>query len=49
MEIQRHFEWPPCSNEIQAHKVITDFNEFERQVKLLKVDIAKAHAKKTQA
>ncbi|KAM3700809.1 hypothetical protein ACB098_05G125300 [Castanea mollissima] len=49
MEIQRHFEWPPCSNEIQAHKVITDFNEFEREVKLLKDDIAKAHAKKTQA
>ncbi len=45
-DIQGHFQWPPSFNEIQVDKVIIDFKEFEKVVKVLKDDITKAHAKK---
>jgi hypothetical protein len=46
--IQEHFQWPPNLKDSQVDNDITNFKKFENVVKLLKDDIHKAHAKKTQ-
>ncbi|KAE7996203.1 hypothetical protein FH972_000944 [Carpinus fangiana] len=50
-DIQGQFQWPPSLEDHDTQvvdKEITDFKEFEKIVKLLKDDIHKANAKKTQ-
>lgn len=41
------YAYPPSSEDKQFNKVISNFNEFEKVVKLLKNDILTAHMKMT--
>ncbi|XP_038708392.1 uncharacterized protein LOC120003455 isoform X2 [Tripterygium wilfordii] len=42
-ELRTLYQWPPGMQEDQIYKVITDFEEFEKVVRLLREDIKQVH------